>query len=474
MRDIYFDESRLTYFVRAEDGNFIHHNETQLTKELIIMELSNDGKPSQIDLLLSRIRKEHYVNWSGSLAGHWAGGTEINGKLILVTDSPRIIKANVWSGRRGILYDYFERLLGPEQSIHFFIWLKLAREALLAKSLRRGPTIILVGSANHGKTLGFGLVNLMLGGRQADPTQFAQGDTTFNAHLFGCELLLADDKGGGRDDYHARLQTASVIKQLTADQLPECHGKNKTPLNLTPFWRAVFVCNDEANDLKVLPALSRGIMDKLLIFKTVGRAIDRPTETAAQYEAYRARLTGAIPDFLGWLESWAIPKKYLHGRFGQVVYHNQEVLDALQRFAPENKLLDLMGSYFFASTAEPTIAQRLSTAKVRLADRRLFNGLIQDGFAAATDAVAVYTAHDLETMLRMEFEREAYDLLKGLGSCAKYLDRLTMIHAPLIREVRRETRRSEDGKTFGGAVRYAINVTRLTAMEDGDEDDEKR
>ena len=287
----------MIFWLRTPSGEFVRLNKDGLATRLHRLGFStkaDKGLMSEVNEIISDIQVERYVRWAGSLAGWDAGRYEINGKAILVTDSPRIIQANA-EYSNSTVYDYFQRLLCDDQKIHFHAWIKLARKhPLLAKSFRRGPAVIIVGKADHGKSLGGNLISLMLGGRQADPTQFAQGETTFNAHLFGAELLFADDKGG-HDDQRARLRTASVIKQLVADRTPECHGKHKTPIGLTPFWRVRDAFNDEPEDLLVLPALSDGIMGKLLIFRTVERAIDAPTGHRRTIPSVRAEADRGDP-----------------------------------------------------------------------------------------------------------------------------------------------------------------------------------
>jgi hypothetical protein len=313
----------------------------------------------------------------------------INGKRCLVLDSPTIIPAG--RGKDTEVWNFFVRLLGKEQCLHFFAWLKQSREALLAKTFRQGPAVILVGKAGHGKTIAGKLISKVLGGRVADPSQFAQGDTVFNAHLFGAELLFSDDKGGGNDTYKAQLKTAGIVKSLVATEMPECHGKNRTPVCLQPFWRVLFALNDEPEDLKVLPTLSDGIMDKLNIFKTVGRAVGWSLQADEQRAAAGIKaLMDGLPDFIGQLERWKVPAAALSGRFGLTGYHNQEVLDGMQSFAPETKLLELIDMGDLPSTS-----------------------------LEAREVETFLKEHEMESV-----RRDAMNLLKGPGSCGKYLSRL--------------------------------------------------
>jgi hypothetical protein len=411
--EFYYDGPSKSFFVRTSSGEFVEYSAEALKTRLRkagFDHTGDEGQLSQIDDMIETARDVRFVRWAGPLGGFWAGRYVMNGAPVLVTQNPTIIEANP-DYQDDMVHAYFERLLGEEQVTYFHVWMKLAREALLDKSLRKGPALIMVGKANHGKTLAGRLIKLMLGGRAQDPTQFAQGTSTFNSHLFGAEFLFADDQGGGRDDYHSRLQTAATIKQLVANDAPMCHAKGRTQVTLDVYWRVMFALNDEPEDLKVLPALSDGIMGKLIIFKTVDRAVTIKTETAAEYTAFRNKLEAAIPDYLGWLNDFEIPKEMLHGRFGQTVYHNQEVLDDLNSFAPETKLL-----------------QKIDDCGEEIWDQKL-------------------EAREIEAIVQAYNETGTRDLFRRPGSCGMLLARLA----------RTGNRVTFAGRIKGGPQRYVVS-----------------
>jgi hypothetical protein len=347
--EVYHDEASGLYFTKADNGEFIRSTRQDMVTELKTLGYSDTKEKlgvSVIDETLQKIRKGSFVRWAGALAGHWAGATTTNGKLILVTENPSIIKATY--GTDHTVWNFFRRLLGDEQAKYFFAWLKVGRESLLNQTFRRGPGVILVGQKNHGKTLTGWLLKKCLGDRSTDPTQVAQAITTFNAHLFGSELIHSDDKGGGQDDYHSQKKTRELFCTLTADKTPQLHGKHKTPITIDRvFWRLLYTLNDGAEHLKVLPALDREFMDKVMIFQTVGRGVDEPTNTESLFRAFEVKMLAAIPDFLGQLERWRIPASVLtHAdtvdRWGHDVYHNAEVLSNINGGTPEARLLELV------------------------------------------------------------------------------------------------------------------------------------
>jgi hypothetical protein len=101
----------------------------------------------------------------------------------------------------------------------FHAWLKTVRENLKAKHVQADASPGDRRRTGHGKSFLAKHVKTMIGGRVQDPTQFLQGKTTFNAHLFGAEFLLIDDAGGNAD-YQERKAMGDGLKQLVARRVP--------------------------------------------------------------------------------------------------------------------------------------------------------------------------------------------------------------------------------------------------------------
>lgn len=417
---VYFDEPSRLFFWKTDAGEFIHLDTGAVTvamKELGWSDERAGGLNSAVESQLNDWRLRHYVRWSGPLAGHWPGLITANAQTILVTRPPRVIEPG--QGNNTEIWNFFRRLLGDQQAQYLFAWLKVGRESFINQTYRRAPAIIMVGEANHGKTMAGWIINKCFGDRQADPTQFAQGTTQFNSHLFGSEFIFSDDKGGGQDDYHAQKATAAALKGLIAEKTPQCHGKHKDPLSFDKiFWRVMYALNDEDEDLKVLPALSEGIMKKLVIFRTIGRAVIEETNTDEQFKAFEAKLLAAIPDFLGQLARWTIPASIKTdektvNRFGHDVYHHPGLLHEMQSLGPETSLLQL-----------------LDEAGVEYEDK-----------LTAREIEAVLKEHETESI-----RTAARTLLPRFDSCGRYLSRLA----------RRMPERVTDAGKLHGRTQYTI------------------
>lgn len=423
--EIYY--SNQTFWLINDKGEYSPTNTDVVRRRLKRCGFSGDSSKSlnsEIDNILDDAVNLRTVRYAGAIAGFKSGVREMLGRDVLVTESPRIIEASP-DPKNPFVYDYIERLLGDE-AIYFHGWLKKARQAFMSGNLRSGQAMIITGKPNHGKSLLATYVPWMFGKRVADPEQYLTGQTSFNAHLFEAELLLLDDKGAN-NDFKTRRMIADGIKQIVAGANPQCHAKGQKPITLTPFWRVMMLVNDNAESLTILPAMDGTIDKKLIILRTCAYAVDRDTTPDEEWDRYGAQFEAAIPDYLGWLDQWEMPAELLHetvsgdeswregGRFGIIAYHNKDILEMLQQFTPEEKLRDL-------------IMDEIQTGD----DRTL-------------------TARQIESELKApgisSVEREAGQLLRGPGSCGKYLNRLVKMHPELV---------TYAGRVGGGSERYTI------------------
>lgn len=403
------------YWLRTNKGDFVATNIDVIRRRLKRRGFSGENTKSlnsEIENILDDLVEDKSVGYVGALAGYDVGVYDMNGVRVLVTAGPRVITGNP-DYDNDFVHAYIERLLGDE-AIHFHAWMKLARQALLAKSRRTGQVMVLTGAKNHGKSFLAKRVMKMLGGRFADPAQYLQGTTQFNAHLFSAELLLMDDKGGG-SDYETRKAMADGLKQLVAGALAQCHAKGQTPITLEPFWRVLICVNDDPEQLQVLPPDS--VHDKMIILRTCDYAVDRDTSDPDTYDEFERDFEAGIPDYLGWLDAWEIPVEMKHGRFGIKPYCNPEIDEMLHQFTPEQKLGHL-------------IAEEIQS-----------------------DADQELTAREIEKALKApglsSVEREAGSLLRGPGSCGKYLVRLCKSQPWLIQHY---------GRNAQGFARYLIKA----------------
>ena len=233
-----------------ERGEWVRINETSVRRELRMQGCSNQipdgGHVSPLDVSLSTIQKRHDVAYAGPLAGYRAGLHDIEGKRVLVTESPRLIEPALgdWPTIRALI----ERLLHDgehDQTPYLYGWLKIAIEALRAGHRRPGQALVIAGPHDCGKSLVQAvLITPILGGREARPYRYMRGGSEFNAELFGAGHLVIEDEQPS-SDLRARRNFGARIKEITVNTSASCHGKGRQAISLQPFWRLSISVNDE-------------------------------------------------------------------------------------------------------------------------------------------------------------------------------------------------------------------------------------
>src|SRR5260370_19810970 len=96
-------------------------------------------------------------------------------------------------------------------------------------------------------------------------------------------------------DIKARRKFAAHIKQITATDEVLNHAKNKQALSLPVFWRLTISCNDEPENLMILPPMDESITDKVILFKVNSGAMPLPSETGEERTALRNALQAELP-----------------------------------------------------------------------------------------------------------------------------------------------------------------------------------
>src|SRR5262249_55665202 len=156
------------------------------------------------------------VAYAGSLAGHRKGFYENGSHRILVKDSPLLIEPV--PGRWPLFGGIIHNMLGADQQIYLFGWLKVALESLRSATPRVGQALTLAGPSDCGKSLLQNIFTLMLGGRSAKPHRYMSGITPFNGELFEAEaehLMIEDEEAS--TDIRARRNFGAKIKDITAN-----------------------------------------------------------------------------------------------------------------------------------------------------------------------------------------------------------------------------------------------------------------
>jgi len=339
--------------------------------------IGTDETISQLDAHINTLQTQFDVSYAGPLAGAQTGVLDFEGRKILVTDSPRILpsRPDEWP----LLGKVLANLLRDEhadQRPYFYGWLKVAREALRSGINRPGQALVMAGPRDCGKSLVQNLITLLLGGRAAKPYGWMMGATDFNAELFGAEHLMIEDECASTD-IRARRNFGAQLKSVTVNTLQKCHQKNRTALNIEPFWRISITVNDEPENLMVLPPIDDSIGDKLILLRANKRPMPMPTTTQEDRRVFMETLHAELPAFCHFLDEWEIPTELGSHRFGIAHYHHPELLQALEELAPETRLLQLLyvvpGSNWKGSQAQLESLLTDSKAATSFEARRLFS-----------------------------------------------------------------------------------------------------
>ena len=350
--EAYYDGGRGCFWIRKAQGGWVTLNETGVKRffraQGVSTNIADGDYVSPLDALVLDVQTNRDISYAGPLSGCQAGVHAMGGRLVLVTDAPRLIgpQPGEWPNLVRLLAGLFDSGAG-DQTPYLFGWLKVALQSLRAGSRRPGQALAIAGPSNCGKSLLQKLITELLGGRMAKPYQFMTGQTPFNAHCFTAEHLVIEDEAAS-SDIRMRRAFGAHLKEVTANEHQSCHAKNRQPVTLSPFWRLSITVNDEPENLMVLPPIDDSLEDKVMLLRARRSAMPMPTDTDEERRAFWAALLGELPAFVAWLDAWEIPAELRSARYGVRHFHHPELLRAIDDLSPERRLLDLIDAELFA------------------------------------------------------------------------------------------------------------------------------
>jgi hypothetical protein len=397
--EIYYDSALTTFWVTDNRRSWM-----RITTGDVKMRLKQKGlrgkaqdgeRLSQVDEMVVNIQNGQNIDYAGSLAGWNSGVHEINGKRILVRDSPILIEPepDEWP----MLQEIIDNMLGNQQP-YLYGWLKVAIESLRTGNLRVGQTLCFAGTKGCGKSLLQNLITILLGGRSQKSHRYMSGGTQFNEELFGSEHLMLEDEEASTD-IRARINLGAKIKEISANTKHSRHPKHRTALTLEPFWRLTISLNDDPEALLILPPMNDGLEDKLIILKAEYHPMPMPTASLEERELFMDALRKELPHFVHFLLlNWEIPESLVSQRFGITHYQHPGIMQALGELSPESQLLQIIDEELFASEF---------TDEWEGSANKLTRELVKDDSGVS---------------------REAKALLKYPTTCGTYLGRLKKLH----------------------------------------------
>jgi hypothetical protein len=287
-------------------------------------------------------------------------------------------------------------------------WLKVAINSLKTHRYMPGQALGLFGVAGSGKTfLQDHLITPLLGGRDAKPYQYMTGATAFNADMFAGEHLVISDENA-HTDLASRRNFGTRIKDICVNHRQKLHAKYKAGVMVSPFWRLSISCNDEPENMMILPPMDGSIADKVMLLK-----VHKPNCLPGDEhrEEYIAQFQSELPAFAAYLEAFVIPNELRCSRYGVTHFHHPELLEALDGLAPEMELLDLIDMELWRNQAIPQVWEGTAT--------ELYSALI-----------------DESSQVRVQVRATVRNGIL----CGRYLTRLTKKKEPRVRQYLREGR----------------------------------
>jgi hypothetical protein len=326
----------------------------------------------------------------------------MGGRSVLVVSSSRVLPPA--PGDSSNLLGIFQRMLGDEQCGRFLLWLHVARKRLSLRLWHPLPALCLVGPRDCGKSLAQQVVTDLLGGRAAKPGQYMQGQTPFNADLFGAEHLVFEDESA-RTDGVSRRTFGESLKTLLFCRLVQAHGKHRQPIALEPVWALSMSVNDNPEHLLTLPPIDDSLADKILLLRCEHHPRPVP-EGVEESEWLRAVMRDETPALAAIVDDYGpdqAPGEFQSARTVIAGWQNREVLSLMRQLSDESRLLEIIDDSVFADGVAPWVG----------------------------------TAEQLSRDLRCgKFGREAERLLRWPQACGTYLARLAKQRSDRVEPIR--------------------------------------
>jgi hypothetical protein len=343
---LFFDTAAGNYWLE-HSGRFLQLDSGKVKRHLRRSGLSPDNygrdNLSEVERALTLAELERAVDYAGPLAGHKPGFFETDGgKRVLVTCTVRQPAAK--AGKFKSFEQFTDGLLGSEQQLRLYCWLKVARRALLAGRLDFGQMLVFAGPGGCGKSLMQAVITMIMGGRMEKPYQFMIGETPFNAELATAEHWQIEDESA-RTDIRSRLGFSQQIKAATATREMKIHGKGRQGLTLPTFRRLTLSCNSEAERFLIVPPMESDLADKVCLLKC-GQG-----DYGGDSEAFLAKVATELPGLCHELDGFRIPNRLREDRFGFAAFHHPELLAALLENSPQSRLLSLIDQTIFRRPA---------------------------------------------------------------------------------------------------------------------------
>lgn len=329
--------------------------------------------PRMVEAIICWCEINERIQYFGPVAGRAPGYYEDNGNRIIVDRGPVLLETapGHWDNLRkiieGLLYFGETPERGKIQTDTFYGWLRSSIEALRGGKRQSQQVLVICGPEDCGKSLLQHLITHFLGGRSAKAHRYFSGQTTFNGDMLGAEHLIIEDDYMP-SDIKSRLALGAQFKQFAVGtEAVSFNAKFQQAINLRAFFRVSVTCNDESENLMVLPPLNGDIGNKIVVLRASRFDMPMPTVTAEEKEVFWNSLYNEIPAFLWWLQNeFELPMDRVDRRYGVSSWIHPDILEKVADTAPEEAMLGLVDKHYFYNVPEAKGPLEITAEQLRM------------------------------------------------------------------------------------------------------------
>jgi 5S rRNA maturation endonuclease (ribonuclease M5) len=415
----YYHEPSEKFLVLNESGRWLSLSTASYKRILTsrgVTTAKNGAPMSEADALIVHAQSHNDIVRYGPLCGRNPGFYEENGIRHLVTEPMRLIEPIMGKLEvipailKGLLVDNETPEVGASQLNTLLGWMQSSARALRAGRYQQQQAITIAGPRNCGKSLiQHQLITPCLAGRAVDGEKYFLRNNDFNADLYRAEHITLDDKVSSTK-IADRLAFAAKLKGATVGTgVGDIHGKGRDGVALRPWWRISITCNDQPENLLVLPPLNADVSDKIIILRASNFTLPMPVNTQAEKERFQAAIRAELPAFMHFLLNvYQLPEEYQETRYEVATYHHPELAELLDGLSPEAELLSLI---------DATMSNQIALGSIWI------------------------SADELENRIREAQPSRAAKIFTYSQACAKYLHRLSVKHPHRIEKERTASKR---------------------------------
>jgi hypothetical protein len=310
-----------------------------------------------------------------SISGYKSGVHSILGRKVLCAEEMPLVEPE--DGGCGTIVSFLECFTNrkdfPDQLDFLLSWLSLQIKDLyaiyrdgvpLSATRPIGQVLFLVGPSGGGKSFFANqILKMLFNGVVADPFQFLNNrDNRFNSELFSSPLLLCDDTLGSPRNEDRKAQ-AQKLKGLMSGSPIRCEAKGKEAISITPYWRIVYLMNDDEYSFNAFPDIIDGFKERTIALK-VGDIKWEEFGKKSRNDMERT-ISSEIPGFINFLLKYEIPKSACDERFGCKPYLHPTIETAAFERTPEAILLHAILDLVDGEACEYTAKELMNDLKTK-------------------------------------------------------------------------------------------------------------